>query len=150
MIRRRSHWIGRRRSHWIDSGQLLMQLSNIQKELTIRFRFQDWQDNSLDPELFGFKMVDDLLEPISLNKEPEPPFLMKVKKCELGSVDALLTGYREPINATVRTRVRTLRSVIMRLMYGTILMDSRVTSPMRRIMSFNYKTIIEYVILSLI
>ena len=33
-------------------------------------QIQDWQGNSLDPQLFDWKMVDDLLEPIPMNNEP--------------------------------------------------------------------------------
>ena len=41
-----------------------------------------WQGNSLDPDLFGCKVVDDLLEPFSVNKEPALPFLVEVKMCK--------------------------------------------------------------------
>ena len=45
-------------------------------------QIQDWRGNSFDPDLFDCKMVDDLLEPFPMNKEPATPFFMEVKKCK--------------------------------------------------------------------
>ena len=45
-------------------------------------QIQDCQSNSLDPDLFGCKMVDELLETFPMNKEPVPPFLMEVTTCK--------------------------------------------------------------------
>ena len=44
-------------------------------------QIQEWQDNSLDPESYGSKMVERILEPIPMRQDPAPPFLMDVKKC---------------------------------------------------------------------
>ena len=64
---------------------------------------------------------------------------MEVKKCEqkVGqpvSVEFLMTAYRAPVDATVGRRFRTRRSVMMRRMNWTIVMETRVTAPMRRMM----------------
>ena len=42
--------------------------------------------NSLNPESFGWHMVDGILEPIPMRQEPAPHFLMEVKKCGCKSV----------------------------------------------------------------
>ena len=44
-------------------------------------QIQEWQDNSLDPESFGWKMVEGVLEPVPMRQAPAPPFLLDVKKC---------------------------------------------------------------------
>ena len=42
---------------------------------------KDWGGNSLNPESFGWHMVDDILEPIPMRQEPASHFLNEVKKC---------------------------------------------------------------------
>ena len=42
--------------------------------------------NPLNPESFGWHMVDGILEPIPMRQEPAPHFLMEVKKCGCKSV----------------------------------------------------------------
>ena len=126
---------GRRRSLWIDSRKLWVDAVEQHSERAYH-QIQDWQGNSLDPELFGFKMVGDLLEPISMNKEPAKPFIrsMKVKKCECkkGCRTRICGCFADEIPCTnkcnVQKCVRTRRSVIMRLMYGMIIMDTRESS----------------------
>ena len=44
-------------------------------------QIQEWQDNSLDPDSYGWKTVEGILEPILMRQDPAPPFLMDVKKC---------------------------------------------------------------------
>ena len=44
-------------------------------------QIQEWQDNSLDPESFGWKLVEGVLEPVPMRQAPAPPFLLDVKKC---------------------------------------------------------------------
>ena len=44
-------------------------------------QIQEWSGTSLRPELYGWKKVDGILEPIPMSQEPASPFLMEVKKC---------------------------------------------------------------------
>ena len=44
-------------------------------------QIQEWKGKSLRHKSYGWKKVDGLLEPIPMDQEPAPPFLMEVKKC---------------------------------------------------------------------
>ena len=44
-------------------------------------QIQELQDNSLDTESFGWKMVEGVLELVPMSQAPAPPFLLDVKKC---------------------------------------------------------------------
>ena len=46
---------------------------------------KDWGGNSLNPEYFGWYMVDDILEPIPMQQESATHFLIEVKKCRCKS-----------------------------------------------------------------
>ena len=47
---------------------------------------QVWDGNFLNPESFGWHMVDGIREPIPMRQETTPLFLMEVKKCGCKSV----------------------------------------------------------------